>query len=126
MSAKKIWEPGLILKEARLKKGISRREAGRIAGVSETWIRRIEDGVYRAPDGTGAIPNPSPSRLIALAEAVDVDPLVVLQKAGHKPQTEVAAHTLRRELQKIATGLDQSDLRAVLTLAEYLSRRNRK
>lgn len=77
---------GDALRQARMRLGISKREAARRADLSDGAWRHLESGTKKAY-GTLVLPNPRPENLVAAARAVDLDPVVVFQLAGrHVPE----------------------------------------
>jgi transcriptional regulator with XRE-family HTH domain len=72
---------GALLEEARTRKGLSKREAARQAGISEGRWRQVVTGIQKA--GDVAVPvNPRANTVAAMARAVDVKAEVALAIAG--------------------------------------------
>lgn len=76
---------GSWLREKRKTAGLSMREAGQLAGVSEGWISKIEAG--KKP--------PSADLLVRLAQAYGVQPAKALQRAGVLDRDAIAEAAAR-------------------------------
>lgn len=85
-------EPTLLgqrIRAARELAGLSMREAGQAAGISQTTWQQLEHGYY--PSGGQWLPKSARSgTIIAVAQAVGLDPAEALRLAGHDP-SKVAA-----------------------------------
>jgi transcriptional regulator with XRE-family HTH domain len=84
---------GQALGAARVKAGLSKREAARTAGMSEGWWRHLESGRIPQRDGSFVAPNPRDETLIAAARAVGLRPRYVLDLAGRDDVEYVEAPT---------------------------------
>jgi transcriptional regulator with XRE-family HTH domain len=67
---------GQMFAEARADKGLTLKEVGELAGVSENYVSVIERGVQGSPPET---------TVRAIAMFLDIDPLVATLAAGHVP-----------------------------------------
>lgn len=70
-----------LMTEGRARAGLSQAEAARRAGISDGRWRQLERGIERR----AGVDNPastSPSRLIDIAQAIDLDPAELLAAAG--------------------------------------------
>lgn len=77
----KQQEVGEAIKAAREERGMSRRKASKLAGVSEARLRQIENGVqYR--DGMEMPAVSTPETLVRIAIAVGLEAAPVLELAG--------------------------------------------
>lgn len=111
---------GKMLKEAREALDISKREAARRAGVSDSQWGHYESGT-RKVQGAHLLPNPSNRHLEAVAQAVNLDPVRLFTAAGRKyngissksatptPEADVSARLSRVEerLSRLETLIDQ-------------------
>lgn len=81
---------GLLLEEARERLSLSKREAARIAGISEGRWRQVVTGIQKA--GAVNVPvNPRRNTVTAMATAVRVDQAQALKAAGLEPLPSAAA-----------------------------------
>ena len=118
---------GQTLREARLRLGISMREAARRAGLSDGAWRHLEAG-EKVSYGTTILPNPRPENLIAAAKAVDLNPAVLFDKANRNLPEEYKYLASPRP-EELTTddgrsipldGLSDADLELVVALVERL------
>lgn len=75
------WPAGKLLEQGRITLGISKAEAARRSGLSESWWRRLESGTQY--QGGHKVPiTPTPEALSKAAQAVDVPITDILTAAG--------------------------------------------
>ncbi|MCW2957182.1 MAG: hypothetical protein JWO69_2051 [Thermoleophilia bacterium] len=80
-------ELGEMIAAARKAKRILQRPAAKLMGISDTWLRFIEQGYQPGKDG-GRLPvRPGADACWAIARVLDLDPVVLLTLAGHDPAT---------------------------------------
>lgn len=87
---------GAKLKELRLKKDLSLRYLGQKCGISYSFISSLEKGRF----------NPSRETVLALAEALNVDPNYLLPLAGYI-QTESTKTELLKDIDQ---GVNEDEL----------------
>lgn len=73
---------GSALGAARKRRGLTKREAARLAGFSDGQWRDLESGERSLGRGIKVPVNPKDSTLRAAAEAVDLDPAEIFAFAG--------------------------------------------
>jgi len=112
---------GETLKRARVRLGLSKREAAKRANLSDGAWRHLEAGV-KFINGAVVYPNPRDENLVAAAQAVKVPPAVVFQLAARPlPKELVEAPTPDRMLESLMK-LRASDRELVTGLIERLLR----
>lgn len=79
--AKAWYFVGQRLYQGRKRFQISKREAARRAGISESLWRQLEAG-GREVGGRVVLPNPRPENLYAAARAVEEDPAILFADVG--------------------------------------------
>lgn len=124
------WQAvGRELTSARLRLGISKREAARRADLSDGAWRHLEAGVKKAY-GTMVLPNPRPENLIAAAKAVDLNPVILFELTRQQIPDELKFLTTQRAT-NLATpdgstisldGLSDNDVDLIAALVERLRR----
>ena len=75
---------GAHLKDAREARGLSKRKAARLAGVSESRWRQVENGV-QVREGELAPATATPETLVRMGRAVGIDGAAILDEAGYDP-----------------------------------------
>lgn len=130
LEAQAKWQAvGRELTAARLRLGISKREAARRADLSDGAWRHLESGVKKAY-GSLVLPNPRPENLIAAAKAVGLNPIVLFELADQHVPEELKFLTVPRasgidtpDGESISLdGLSDADLDLVVTLIARLKR----
>ena len=87
-----VWQQiGADLKAARLAKYGERsgRRVADAAGISEGYLRQIEVG-YESKRGHKIPVHPTPFVLRAVSDLVDLDPALILERAGYGPEEGAA------------------------------------
>lgn len=120
---------GRELTEARLRLGISKREAARRADLSDGAWRHLEAGVKKAY-GTMVLPNPRPENLIAAAKAVDLNPVILFELTRQRIPDELRFLTTPRATSFTTPtgetisldGLADTDIDLITQLVERLRR----
>ena len=109
---------GRLLKKARQQSGLSQRQAAEAANISPTYVRTLESS--NNPN-TNKPSRPSPAVLMAMGNALKVNPEILLDKAGYDPElTKQAAPTVGDSAQRII----DSDLRRMRDGAKKLHQRH--
>lgn len=75
------WPLGPVLEQARKQRRLSRKEAARRAGVSDTLLQTLERG-YEMRRGQTFAARPRPETVIAVAQALGVNPRDALKLAN--------------------------------------------
>ncbi len=73
---------GMKLERARQQRGLSKRAAAHLAGLSEVTWRQLESGKKQVAPSVVVEVSPRDDTLVAAAMAVGIDPAVVLAAAG--------------------------------------------
>jgi transcriptional regulator with XRE-family HTH domain len=110
---------GQLLKQAREQSGMSQRQAAEAANISPTYVRTLESS---SNPNTNKPSRPSPAVLLAMGNALNVDPDVLLDKAGYDPELTKQANTPPNGGSAHET-LDW-DLKKMKDAAKKLSQRN--
>ena len=109
-------EVGSLIKEARLAKGLTQEELGKLVGVQKSAIAKYE---------SGRVVNIKRSTLQKLAEALDLRGSDLIIQSNPKEAAELSARVLMdsdlRELVELYSSLDKNDKRTVQDLARRLS-----
>jgi transcriptional regulator with XRE-family HTH domain len=84
------WEVGQRLQQARESRGLSKRSAAHLAGISEARWRHIESGIERRR-GVDYPARPSALILARIARAVGEDAQDVLRQAGFDAEVDVVS-----------------------------------
>ncbi|APT87420.1 helix-turn-helix domain-containing protein [Corynebacterium flavescens] len=93
------WRAGQLLQAARERQGLSKAEAARRSGLSESWWRRLETGV-NIRNGQKIPVKATPEALTKAAHGVNLAAIEVLIAAGMRepaadtPGQRAAAHDL--------------------------------
>lgn len=77
---------GTLLRQAREARGLSKRRAAHIAGVSESRWRQVESGV-QVKNGQAQPAVTTPDTLVRMGNAVGLDPAELLEIAGYPAET---------------------------------------
>lgn len=119
------WEKlGALLAEHRIARGISKREAARLAGFSEGLWRHLEEG-KRISYGHAILPNPRDDKLASAARAVGLDPAVAFEIVGRElPTSRLPAGTAALSGVDV-TGLPPEDIAKVQGYIDALRERRR-
>ena len=104
----KITKEALLLREIRVKQGLSIREVGRRLGRSESYIRHIEKGRLDPPMG------------VALKEILEIYDVTLRQFNARLKKGEIERHP-KSELISIINYLDEANLCTLLKIAKSLS-----
>ena len=113
-----LGDLGQLLKEAREQSGMSQRQAAEAANISPTYVRALESS--NNPN-TNKPSRPSPAVLLAMGNALNVDPDVLLDKAGYDPElSKQAAPTIGGSVQKAV----EWDLKRMRDAARKLNQRH--
>ncbi|HXW35986.1 MAG TPA: helix-turn-helix transcriptional regulator [Acidimicrobiales bacterium] len=89
MDESQRWaEFGRWIAEQREEKGLRRREAAKLAKVSEAQWRDLETGRKAAVGGIRLLPNPSPDVLARVADALDVPLEDVMARIGRSSNSK--------------------------------------
>jgi repressor LexA len=109
-------EVGSLIKEARLAKGLTQEELGKLVGVQKSAIAKYENG---------RVVNIKRSTLQKLATALDLKGSDLIIQSNPKEAAELSARVLidsdLRELVELYSLLDKNDKRTVQDLARRLS-----
>lgn len=103
------WEAGKLLAAARDKKGMSKRNAARTLGMSDSWLRKAELGYY-IHNGERKTFTPSPEALAKYAHLVGLNPATILKMAGHTDTTAATLPTMREEAETLIANLADEQL----------------
>ncbi|WP_165243155.1 helix-turn-helix domain-containing protein [Corynebacterium lizhenjunii] len=98
------WRAGQLLQSHREQSGLSKAEAARRAGLSESWWRRLETGI-NIRKGEEVPVKASPEALYRAARAVGLSPIVVLEAAGMDTSTPEVRDTSLQEGVRLLTEL---------------------
>jgi transcriptional regulator with XRE-family HTH domain len=90
-------EAGRLLEAARVKAGLSKREAARRAGISEGRWRQVVTGLQKQA-GVRIPVNPRPATLSAMARAVGADVARVLEAGGFSQEAAESSGLSWKEL----------------------------
>ena len=109
-------EVGSLIKEARLAKGLTQEELGKLVGVQKSAIAKYE---------SGRVVNIKRSTLQKLAEALNLKGSDLIIQADPKEAAELSARVLidsdLRELVELYSSLNKDDKRTVQDLARRLA-----
>ena len=109
-------EVGSLIKEARLAKGLTQEELGKLVGVQKSAIAKYE---------SGRVVNIKRSTLQKLAAALSLKGSDLIIQSNPKEAAELSARVLidsdLRELVELYSSLDKNDKRTVQDLARRLS-----
>ena len=109
-------EVGSLIKEARLAKGMTQEELGKLVGVQKSAIAKYE---------SGRVVNIKRSTLQKLATALDLKGSDLIIQSNPKEAAELSARVLMdsdlRELVELYSVLNKDDKRTVQDLARRLS-----
>ena len=109
-------EVGSLIKEARLAKGLTQEELGKLVGVQKSAIAKYE---------SGRVVNIKRSTLQKLATALSLKGSDLIIQSNPKEAAELSARVLidsdLRELVELYSSLDKNDKRTVQDLARRLS-----
>lgn len=72
---------GSRIEQARVDRGLSKRAAAKLAGISEGLWRQLEEGERQAAPGVTVPVNPRDETLVLVARAVGLDPLDIFTAA---------------------------------------------
>lgn len=120
---------GVLFKRARGRR--SKREVARLAGFSDLTWSQLESGERRVARGVVLPVSPRDETLLAAAEAVGLDPALVMKAAGRTyvptPAVEVSESDDTRYslLGGIWTDLSEEDQEQVVRMAEWLRERDK-
>ncbi|MFC9994559.1 helix-turn-helix domain-containing protein [Nocardia sp. NPDC127526] len=110
------------IRDARQAKGLSRDAAARAAGISVSLWTQVELGAQYKDDGKVAT-RTTARTLQAMAEAVGMDPLPLLRRAGLHAPARGAAPRRRTEPVVDLSGLSDDDLSKVAAFVAGLRAR---
>lgn len=113
------WPAGKLLQHAREHQGLSKAEASRRSGLSESWWRRLETGI-NIRNGKEIPTVASPETLARAAQAVGLPVSQILTAAGHAPE-DPDTEILRTELVDIFSRLQPHLQREALAYVRGLS-----
>jgi len=109
-------EVGSLIKEARLAKGMTQEELGKLVGVQKSAIAKYE---------SGRVVNIKRSTLQKLATALDLKGSDLIIQSNPKEAAELSARVLidsdLRELVELYSSLNKDDKRTVQDLARRLA-----
>ncbi|MDK8889213.1 helix-turn-helix transcriptional regulator [Corynebacterium ulcerans] len=105
------WPAGRLLQAAREQKGLSKRDAAKRAGISESRWRQIECG-WKKTNGELIETRPTSLNLVKCAKAVGASPDNILVAAGMKRAP--ATKATRDDLHAVVDTLTPSEVTAVL------------
>jgi len=103
---------GLLIHNARIAKGLSFRGLAAITDVPLASLKRFEDGVYN---------DPSPSQIVRIAEALDIDPARIDRVSrDHLASSMPTMRTYFRSKQKLSPeALDEVERAVADIRAKY-------
>lgn len=111
-------EVGSLIKEARLAKGLTQEELGKLVGVQKSAIAKYE---------SGRVVNIKRSTLQKLATALSLKGSDLIIQSNPKEAAELSARVLMdsdlRELVELYSLLDKNDRQTVQDLARRLSKK---
>lgn len=107
------------LLEGRTRFRISKRQAARIAGISEASWRAMEAGGKNVK-GVWFVPNPRPETLFLAARAVDVDPSTLFKALGEEVPERLPLHHTDDELVAKIRQLADRDREEVEELIDFM------
>jgi transcriptional regulator with XRE-family HTH domain len=110
---------GRRLYQGRKRFQISKREAARRAGISESLWRQLEAG-GREVAGTVVLPNPRPENLYAAIRAVDEDPYVLFEDVGMQVPEGLDGPTAGSPLAEKVSRLNDRDRAIVEQLVDSM------
>jgi repressor LexA len=109
-------EVGSLIKEARIAKGLTQEELGKLVGVQKSAIAKYENG---------RVVNIKRSTLQKLATALNLKGSDLIIQSNPKEAAELSARVLidsdLRELVELYSSLNKDDKRTVVDLARRLS-----
>ena len=109
-------EVGALIKEARIAKGLTQEELGKLVGVQKSAIAKYENG---------RVVNIKRSTLQKLATALNLKGSDLIIQSNPKEAAELSARVLidsdLRELVELYSSLNKDDKRTVVDLARRLS-----
>jgi repressor LexA len=109
-------EVGSLIKEARLAKGLTQEELGKLVGVQKSAIAKYENG---------RVVNIKRSTLQKLAAALNLKGSDLIIQSNPKEAAELSARVLMdsdlRELLELYSSLDKDDKRTVQDLVRRLA-----
>ena len=109
-------EVGSLIKEARIAKGLTQEELGKLVGVQKSAIAKYENG---------RVVNINRSTLQKLATALGLKGSDLIIQSNPKEAAELSARVLidsdLRELVELYSSLDKNDKRTVQDLARRLA-----
>ena len=118
---KASWERlGHELGRARERKGLSKREAARRAGLSDGAWRHLEMGL-KVVYGRTVLPNPRPENLVSAAQAVGIPPAKLFAIVGREAPAELSEPTSEDELAAEIRNLRPEDRQTIERLVYRLS-----
>lgn len=107
------WEAGRLLQQAREELGITKVQAAKRIGMSESWWRKAELGWHRINGEIHPI-RISPERLSRAAHLVGIPPRRILKAAGYTSAEDRAKEpTLRQLIHDQLDWIEDDDLPAV-------------
>lgn len=112
MSSPDQWLPGQLLQQAREHSGLSKIEAARRAGLSETWWRRLEDG-FNIRNGKRIPISASPEALAKAARGVGLSVNQIFEAANitnAAPSHEEYYEEIAREAKRLPLPLQKEAL----------------
>lgn len=112
------WETGKLIETTREKIGMSRRSAARLAGISESWWRKLETG-YVIREGKITTVNPTPEALAKVADVIRIPTSKLLSSAGFNPDEVLVGS--RQIAHDMIDGIDAKHLPAVIAFLKGLS-----
>lgn len=111
-------EVGSLIKEARMAKGLTQEELGKIVGVQKSAIAKYENG---------RVVNIKRSTLQKLATALNLKGSDLIIQSNPKEAAELSARVLidsdLRELVELYSSLNKDDKRTVIDLARRLAKK---
>lgn len=111
-----------LVRDARLKHGLSQNAVAKATGLSREWLRLLEAG--ERP--TGGASQPKPENIRALALVLRIDETEALTLAGHNPDAPIDATVGRPSHSEAAFNVNVNRLpahvrQAVMALVEAVS-----
>ncbi len=117
--AKAWYFVGRHLYQGRKHFQISKREAARRAGISESMWRQLEAG-GRVVQGEVVVPNPRPENLYAAVVAVGEDPAVIFEDVQMQIPAGLDGRVFDRRLSAKLEKLNERDLAIVEQLVDSM------
>lgn len=107
------WEAGQIIENAREKRGMSKRNAARAIGMSESWWRKMELGHY-IYQGEPRDYRPAADALAKAAHLVGVNPTTILRAGGYTGHHNAELPTMRTQAHALVNELADEQLPAAV------------